>query len=93
VLALCVAGTAAAQNPLGRLAGTVLDSSGAVLPGATVVATNTATNQSQTQAASETGAFTFPQLQPGPYKVTVELQASRRSPRRTSSSTPARNTP
>jgi len=44
---LCVSGLAAAQNPLGRLAGTVLDASGAVLPGATVTLTSLATNQLQ----------------------------------------------
>jgi hypothetical protein len=69
-----VSGLAAAQNPLGRLAGTVLDASGAVLPGATVTLTSLATNQLQSTISSETGAFVFPQLQPGPYKLVVELQ-------------------
>jgi hypothetical protein len=64
---------ALAQNPLGRLAGTVLDSSGGVLPGATVTITNQQTNASQATSASATGAFVFPQLQPGLYKVVVEL--------------------
>lgn len=72
--ALLVCAPATAQNPLGRLAGTVFDSSGGVLPGATVTLTNTATNQTQAGVTSETGAFVFPQLQPGTYKVVVELQ-------------------
>ena len=42
---LLVAAAASAQGSLGRLAGTVLDASGAVLPGATVTLTNVQTNQ------------------------------------------------
>ena len=73
VLVLVVHGSALAQNPLGRLAGTVFDSSGAVLPGASVTATNVQTNQAQTNVSGPTGAFLFPQLPPGNYKVVIEL--------------------
>ena len=68
-----VADEAVAQGTYGRLAGTVLDTSGAVLPGATVTLTNLGTNQVQTDVSSETGAFVFPQLPVGTYKVTIEL--------------------
>ena len=44
-LVLLVAATAVAQTTLGRLAGTVLDQSGGVLPGATVTLTNVGTGQ------------------------------------------------
>ncbi len=71
---LLFAGAASAQGSSGRLAGTVLDSSGGVLPGATVVLTNVQTNQSATAVTTDTGAFLFPQVQPGIYKVVVELQ-------------------
>ena len=74
VLLLGLCGPAAAQGTLGRLAGTVLDTSGGVLPGATVTLTSIATNQVQTTVTNETGGFLFPQLQVGNYKVTVELQ-------------------
>jgi len=57
-----VADEAVAQGTYGRLAGTVLDTSGAVLPGATITLTNLGTNQVQTDVSSETGAFVFPQL-------------------------------
>ena len=67
-------GTASAQNTLGRLAGSVTDASSGVLPGATVTMTNTQTNQSQTTVTGATGAFLFPQLQAGTYKVAIELQ-------------------
>ena len=52
----------AAQTTLGRIAGTVLDSSGGVLPGATITLTNEQTNQVQTTVIGETGAFLFPQV-------------------------------
>jgi hypothetical protein len=72
LMLLCPAATA--QNPLGRLAGSVFDSSGGVLPGVTVVLTNTATGESRSTTTSSTGSFTFPGLQPGPYKAVIELQ-------------------
>jgi len=76
---LLVTGAASAQGSSGRLAGTVLDSSGGVLPGATVTLTNVQTNQSATAVTTDTGAFLFPQLQPGMYKVVVELQGFKTS--------------
>lgn len=65
---------AAAQTPLGRVAGTVLDESGGVLPGATVTLTNAGTGQASTTVAGETGAFLFPQVPIGTYTVTVNLE-------------------
>lgn len=62
-----------AQGSLGRLAGTVLDASGAVLPGATITLVNLQTNETRTVVSTGTGAFLFSQLQPGLYKVAVEL--------------------
>ena len=73
VLLVMAHGTSLAQSTLGRLAGTVLDASGAVLPGATVTITNTQTNQSQTTVTGATGAYVFPQLQASTYKVVIEL--------------------
>jgi len=74
VLPALLAGSAVlAQNPLGRLAGAVLDTSGGVLPGATVTITSLQTNQAQTATTTATGAFVFPQLSPGTYKVVIEL--------------------
>jgi hypothetical protein len=65
---------ASAQTTLGRLAGTVFDSSGAVLPGATITLTNQGTGQVQTTVSNETGVFLFPQVPVGTYKVEVSLQ-------------------
>jgi hypothetical protein len=52
----------------------VLDAQGAVLPGATVVVQNTATNFQQTYTTDATGRFRALQMPLGPYKVTVSLQ-------------------
>src|SRR5258706_6292919 len=62
-----------AQASFGRLAGTVFDNSGAVLPGVTVTLTSELTGQTQTTSTTETGAFLFAQVQPGLYTVTMTL--------------------
>jgi len=74
IIFVVLPGAAAAQGTLGRLAGTVLDSSGGVLPGATVTITNLQTNQVQSTVTGGAGEFTFPQLPIGTYKVLIELQ-------------------
>jgi hypothetical protein len=74
ILILVFAAFSFAQTNFGRLAGTVFDTSGGVLPGANVTITNEATNQTQTVVTNERGAFLFPQLSVGTYKVAIELQ-------------------
>ncbi len=74
MLALTTPGLALAQTTLGRVAGTVLDSSGGVLPGASVTLTNQLTNQSQTTNTNDVGAFIFPQTPAGTYKVEIALE-------------------
>jgi hypothetical protein len=59
---------------LGTITGEVKDSSGAVIPGATVTATNTGTNASREVQTNEAGIFNFPALPPGNYSVKAELQ-------------------
>ena len=73
-LALVAAAPAPGQTTLGRVAGTVLDDSGAVLPGATITLTNTGTAQVQTTVSGSTGAFLFPQVPVGTYRVNITLQ-------------------
>ena len=67
-LILLSAGPSPAQTSLGRMSGTVLDSSGAVLPGATITMTSDQTGQVQTTTSTETGAFLFPLVPVGTYK-------------------------
>ena len=66
-----------AQASFGRLAGTVFDNTGGVLPGVTVTLTNEQTAQIQATTTTETGAFLFPQVQPGSYTVTMALAGFR----------------
>ena len=68
--ALC--GSAHAQSA-GSITGTVKDSSGAALPGATVSVTNRAQALVQTVQSGPLGVFVFPQVQPGEYSLRVEL--------------------
>jgi hypothetical protein len=62
---LVVAQTAAVK-------GTVADSTGAVIPQATITARNLATNGSRTVESSATGTFTIPALPVGWYAVTAQ---------------------
>ena len=71
-LALLVATPAAAQDS-GTVSGTVVDSSGQVVPGATVTLTNEATVDARTMPSNERGEFAFRAVPPGSYTVRIEL--------------------
>jgi hypothetical protein len=73
VLALAFAVAANAQVTTGTIFGRVADSTGAVVPGATVTATNTATATTKSTVTNTNGEFTLPFLTVGPYTVTVTL--------------------
>ena len=64
-------GTAWAQGNVGTLNGTVLDASGAVIPGATVTATDAATGVENRTTTTSAGAYTLPYLPQGNYTVRV----------------------
>jgi hypothetical protein len=55
----------------GSLQGTVMDPTGAVVPGATVTATNVGTNAVSTQQTSSSGFYSLAALPPGGYTVSV----------------------
>ena len=57
----------------GTIQGTVTDPSGAVVPGATVVAENVATGVKTTKQTNEAGLYVINALPPGEYKVLVSL--------------------
>ena len=67
-----------AQSTYGSLTGTVLDSTGAVEVGASVTLTNTGTALSQTQPTGDTGLYSFVNLIPGNYRLTVEKTGFKR---------------
>ena len=56
---------------LGTMTGVVTDSTGAVVPDATVTIKDKATNSTQTQTTNTAGRYTFVNLRPGDYEVTI----------------------
>jgi outer membrane receptor protein involved in Fe transport len=77
VLALgCLLGLApslALAQSTGSLSGTAKDESGAVLPGVTIEAVNTATNASRSATTGADGFYTIPLLPPGTYNIKATL--------------------
>ena len=68
-IAACSPALMGQSAALGGVAGVVRDASGAVVPGASVVVTNTATGASRTVATDAAGHYEVQFLQPGPYEV------------------------
>lgn len=58
----------------GEIRGVVNDSSGGVLPGATVTAVHVQTGETRSTVSTETGLYRLPALSVGAYVVTAELQ-------------------
>lgn len=69
---LLLTGNASAQATA-QIGGAVKDTSGGVLPGADVTATQTETGLKRTTITDANGAFTLPNLPIGPYRVDVNL--------------------
>lgn len=77
-LTLIPAAFAQSQAANGSIEGTVLDSSGGVLPGVTVTVTNTDTGASRAVVTNEAGIYRAPLLPLGTYTVVAELQGFRK---------------
>lgn len=75
---LAVPTTASAQAVTGTLLGNINDSSGAIVPGVTVTATEVGTNTNRTAVSNESGHFIFSSLKNGIYTVSAELQGFRK---------------
>ena len=69
--ALVLLATPAYAQATAQVTGTVTDSTGAIVPGASVVLKNTGTNATRTVSANNDGIYSFSNLQPGPYTVIV----------------------
>jgi Carboxypeptidase regulatory-like domain/TonB-dependent Receptor Plug Domain len=69
--ALWFVGLAFAQSDRGTITGTVADTTKAVVPGASVVASNTETGAKYETVSTPTGNYTLPQLPAGVYELTV----------------------
>ncbi len=72
-LLLALVAPAAAQETTGTIQGSVRDQSGAVLPGATVVAKHLQTGRTTDAVTNQDGLYTIPSLQPGAYELTFSL--------------------
>ena len=71
ILALAILPTASAQIA-GQLSGTVADSGGATIPGATVTVTHILSKQSRVFETLQNGSFIFPGLLTGTYNLHIE---------------------
>src|SRR4051812_1475658 len=74
VAALLLPATERAQFDTATVLGTIKDSSGAVVPGATVTLKNTATGITATAVTDSDGAYQFLNVRVGTYSVRAELQ-------------------
>src|SRR5664279_6367995 len=63
-----------AQTGRANISGTITDSQGAVVSGATVTATNTATGLAAPTTSNGAGAYNILQLIPGTYTLKVEKE-------------------
>src|SRR6516162_1809161 len=70
--ALISGGSLLAQSFRGTILGTVTDSSGAAVPGATVTIKNLDTGLTRVVTTSEDGSYAAPELPIGTYSVNVE---------------------
>jgi hypothetical protein len=71
LVSLAWAAPALAQNA--QITGTVRDSSGGIIPGATITARNLDTGLTRTGVTDAAGEFRLPSLPPGRYSVSTEL--------------------
>jgi hypothetical protein len=72
MISLFLSGTIRAQVSTSRIEGTVVDQTGAAIPGAQVTAKNEGTNVSYTATTTEAGTYAFPSLIVGSYTIAVQ---------------------
>ena len=78
VIVVLISAPAATQSFYGSLITVTQDTQGAVIPGATVVLTNTATNERREGVTAEDGTYRFVNLVPGTYRLEIELSGFQR---------------
>jgi hypothetical protein len=78
ILLLACSFSLRAQSTYGSLTGTVVDSTGAIEVGANVTLTSEATAEKQAQKTGDTGLYSFVNLNPGTYRLTVEKTGFKR---------------
>jgi hypothetical protein len=81
VACVLLVGRFAFAQTFGQVTGIVTDSTGGVLPGATITLANTQTGATVTQQANGAGNYVFPNLLPGVYTVKVDMDGFRSAAR------------
>ena len=71
VLLFCAPISALAQSTFGSIVGTVKDSSGALVPGASVSLVNSGTASERKEITDQHGDYSFLNLNPGKYQITI----------------------
>src|SRR5688572_18087815 len=71
---LTMAAGAFAQETTGTIAGTVVDQTGAPLPGVSVTARNVGKGVNTEAVTSATGRYTLPYMTNGEYEITFSMQ-------------------
>ena len=74
LLSILLAGILSAQTNRGAISGSVFDSTGAIVPNASVVIRNLGTNREIKTKTSDSGAYSVLSLDPVSYRLTVEAQ-------------------
>ena len=77
VLLLLAAFNMVGQTPTGSISGTVIDETGAVVPGAEVIITNKATGAARTVTTASDGTYNAPSLLAGQYELRVTVKGFR----------------
>jgi len=72
----CLA-VASAQTPLGTVSGLAIDPSGAAIPGTSVNLTSDTTGVKRTATTNNSGAYSFPNLPPGMYRLGADAKGFR----------------
>jgi len=61
------------QSTNATISGTIQDTTGALVPGVSLTATNTGTGVMTSVLTNDSGTYSFPSLLPGTYKLSAEL--------------------
>ncbi len=79
LLLVGLAGSAFAQGGSAQVGGIVQDPTKALIPGVAVTVKNLATGFTATQLTNDSGAYSFPVLQPGTYEISADLSGFKKS--------------
>jgi hypothetical protein len=66
-----------AQTPLGTVTGVATDPSGSAIPGASITLTNNDTGVKRPGSTNDSGVYSFPNLQPGTYRLAADAKGFR----------------